>query len=482
MTVDQLGVAVPPARKLTMLSRLSFGFGSVAYGIKDGGFATFLLLFYNQVVGLPAAAVGAVIAAVLVIEAFADPLVGFLSDHTGGRLGRRHPWMYASALPIALGWLMLWNPPQGWSDGALLGYLFVAALLVRLALSAFEIPSAAMGPELSTDYDERTRLFSYRYLFAWSGGLAMLALSYAIFLVPDATHPIGLQNPNGYARMAAFGAVAMFIAIVGSAIGLHPEIKHLPRHEPSGETLAEHWRAFRQTVWNKGFIVLMIAGVFAFTAQGVSFALSNYLYQFVWRLEGSDLQWLTAALFIGALTAFVIAPRMSRHGDKHRVGAGFAIVNALLITAPYFLRMLDLFPAPGSPPLLPLLLTIFAANTACGISSMIIGAAMLSDVVEESEMRTGRRSEGVFFAGSFFVQKLVGGLGTLLAGTILSLVAFPEAAVPGAVAASTIDRLVVVFACTLLLFYGCGAYAYSRFPFGRAEHAARLAELTAKGT
>ena len=87
MTVDQLGVAVPPARKLTMLSRLSFGFGSVAYGIKDGGFATFLLLFYNQVVGLPAAAVGAVIAAVLVIEAFADPLVGFLSDHTGGGLG-----------------------------------------------------------------------------------------------------------------------------------------------------------------------------------------------------------------------------------------------------------------------------------------------------------------------------------------------------------------------------------------------------------
>lgn len=99
--------AIPPVRKLTMLSRLSFGFGSVAYGIKDGGFATFLLLFYNQVVGLPAAAVGAVIAAVLVMEAFADPLVGFLSDHTQGRWGRRHPWMYASALPIALGWVML---------------------------------------------------------------------------------------------------------------------------------------------------------------------------------------------------------------------------------------------------------------------------------------------------------------------------------------------------------------------------------------
>ncbi|WP_374140077.1 MFS transporter [Sphingomonas sp.] len=473
--------AIPPVRKLTMLSRLSFGFGSVAYGIKDGGFATFLLLFYNQVVGLPAAAVGAVIAAVLVMEAFADPLVGFLSDHTQGRWGRRHPWMYASALPIALGWVMLWNPPSGWSDGALLGYLFCSALLVRLALSAFEIPSAAMGPELSTDYDERTRLFSYRYLFAWSGGLAMLALSYAIFLVPDATHPIGLQNPNGYARMAAFGAVAMFVAIIGSSIGLHPEIKHLPRHVPTGEGGAAHFRAFAQTVRNRGFIILMIAGVFAYTAQGVSFALSNYLYQFVWHMKGGDFQWLTAALFGGAVTAFIVAPRVSRTGDKHRIGAAFAIANAVLITSPYFLRLLGVFPPPESPIALPLLLTIFAANTACGISSMIIGAAMLSDVVEESEMRTGRRSEGVFFAGSFFVQKLVGGLGTLLAGTILSLVAFPAAAVPGSVPAETIDRLVLVFAGVLLFFFLCGAYAYSRFPFGRAEHAARLAELKVQG-
>jgi glycoside/pentoside/hexuronide:cation symporter, GPH family len=153
----------------------------------------------------------------------------------------------------------------------------------------------------------------------------------------------------------------------------------------------------------------------------------------------------------------------------------------VLITSPYFLRMLGVFPPPESPIALPLLLTIFAANTACGISSMIIGAAMLSDVVEESEMRTGRRSEGVFFAGSFFVQKLVGGLGTLLAGTILSLVAFPAAAVPGSVPAETIDRLVLVFAGVLLFFFLCGAYAYSRFPFGRAEHAARLAELKAQG-
>ncbi len=480
MTAAKAAVGVPLARKLSLRSRLSFGFGSVAYGIKDSGFATFLLLFYNQVVGLPAASVGAVIAAVLVVEAFADPFVGFLSDHTQSRWGRRHPWMYASALPISAGWLLLWNPPAGWSEPALLGYLFGAALLVRLALSAFEIPSAAMGPELSADYDERTRLFSYRYLFAWGGGLAMLSISYAFFLVPDAAHPVGLQNPTGYARMAGFGALMMFVAIVASSIGLHPDIKHMPRYEPTGETAREHLDVFIQTVRNKAFLILMAAGVFAYTAQGVSFALSNYLYQFVWHFRPVDYQWLTASLFLGAVAAFIVAPRLTRTGDKHRVGTAFAVGNAILITAPYVLKMIGAFPPSDSPIALPLLLLIFGANTACGIASFIIGAAMLSDVVEESEQRTGRRSEGVFFAGSFFVQKLVGGLGTLIAGFILTIANFPAAAALGTVSTDTIDRLILVFACVMILFYGAGAYAYSRFPFGRAEHAARLARLSAQ--
>ncbi len=130
------GPAAPAARRVSARSRWAFGYGSIAYGVKDSGFATFLLLFYNQVIGLDAAAVGGVIGAVLIVEAFADPLVGFLSDHTRSRLGRRLPWMYGAALPISLAWLMLWNPPAGWSEPALLGYLFATALAVRLALSA----------------------------------------------------------------------------------------------------------------------------------------------------------------------------------------------------------------------------------------------------------------------------------------------------------------------------------------------------------
>jgi len=155
----------------------------------------------------------------------------------------------------------------------------------------------------------------------------------------------------------------------------------------------------------------------------------------------------------------------------------FAIANALLLTAPYFLRLAGLFPVPGDPVLLPLLLTIFGVNTTCGVSAFIIGASMLSDVTEESEQRTGTRSEGVFFAGSFFVQKFVGGLGSFMSGQILAIAQFPAAAKVGEVPAQSIDRLTLVFALALLLFYGLAAAGYALFPFGRAEHERRLARL-----
>lgn len=470
-------VSAPPARRLPLRSRLAFGLGSIAYGIKDNGFATFLLLFYNQVVGLSAGAVGIAIMLAMVVESFVDPAVGYLSDRTRSKWGRRHPWMYASAIPVAIGWLLLWNPPLGWSQTGLLFYLFGSALTVRIALSAFEIPASALGPELSSDYDERTRLFSYRYLFAWIGGLGMLSLAYAVFLVPDATHPVGLQNGPGYSRMATMAAIAMAVAILVSSLGLHGEIRYLPKAPPRDGVKADPAGGFRQTISNKAFVTLLLAGVFAYTGQGVSFALSNYMYQYVWLFSGGDYQWLSLALLAGVVIASLIAPRLSKGGDKARIGTILSIGNALLVVSPYIMRLLGLFPAPGSPLALPLLLIIFVANTACGVAAFILGASMLSDVVEESEIRNGRRSEGVFFAGSFFVQKMVGGFGIFMAGAILAIAQFPASATPGKVPIATVDRLTLIFIVLLLSCYGIAAFFYSRFPFGRAEHEARLSRL-----
>ncbi|MEJ0041681.1 MAG: MFS transporter [Rhizomicrobium sp.] len=119
------------APRLGLGTKLVFGFGSIAFGTKDFGFATFLLIYYNQVLGLSATLVSLAIMVALFADAIFDPLIGEISDNWRSRLGRRHPFMYGAALPIAIFYFLLWNPPH-WHGAALFGYLVATAILVRI--------------------------------------------------------------------------------------------------------------------------------------------------------------------------------------------------------------------------------------------------------------------------------------------------------------------------------------------------------------
>ena len=470
--------AVPPARRLSKVTLTTYGFGAVAYGVKDSGFGTFLLLFYNQVLGLPAASVGFAIMCALLIDALIDPAVGFLSDRTSSRWGRRHPWMYGSVVPITAGWVLLWSPPD-LSASALLAWLFVGAVLVRTAVSCYEVPSVALTPELSGDYDERTRIMAYRYLFGWAGGLTMLASAYLVFLAPTPDHPNGLLNRGGYGAMGMAGAVLIGLAILVSAIGTHREIPNLPRAALAGQRLGAAFRDLGQTIRNRAFAVLLLAGLAHFTTVGVAYAMSNYLYSYVWGFEGVTFFYLAVSLFAGAAIAFVAAPRIGRKLDKGKAAATMAVVAGTLAAAPYWLRLAGLFPDARSAATVPLLLGTLVASTAASVTMAILASSMMADVVEDSEARTKRRSEGVFFAGWLFVQKCTSGVGIFVAGLILSLTGFPPDAQPGQVSPDTLDRLMLVYACAINGIALIAAFTFTRFPFGRAEHQARLARLAA---
>jgi glycoside/pentoside/hexuronide:cation symporter, GPH family len=468
------GSAPAPAARLPAGANAAYAVGAVAYGVKDAGFGTFLLLFYNQTVGLPPSAVGLVIMLALLVDAVIDPAIGYLSDRTRGRWGRRHPWMYASAAPIAVGWLLLWHPPT-WGEGATLGWLFATAVAVRTAVSAYEVPAAALTPELSSDYDERTRITAWRYLFGWAGGLLMLLAAYLVFLAP---------NPATASR-AAFGAMAtlaagvMAVAILVSAAGTHRRIPLLPRANVAPATLRASFAELFQTVRNPAYLVLLTAGVAAYTNQGISYALSNYLYGFVWGLRGLTFVWITLALFAGVVGAFLLASGNGRGGNKKGWAAVCVMVGAAFQTAPYWLRLAGMMPDPGSSALLPLLLGVWTLATAGNVTALILAASMGADVVEHSQDRTGRRSEGVFAAGWFFVQKCTSGIGIFLAGTILAVAGFPDGATPGQVPAATLDRLTLIYGGLYLALACLCAGLLLRFPFGRAEHEARLARLSA---
>lgn len=470
--------AAPAARRIRTPIMLAYGFGTVAYGVKDFCFSTFLLFYFNQVLGLPATEVGFAIMCALLLDAVADPAIGFLSDRTHSRWGRRHPWMYASALPIALGWLLLWNPPA-LSNAHMLLWVFAMSVVVRTAVSAYEVPSQALTPELSADYEERTRIMAYRFLFGWAGGLAMMILAYAWLLGPSPGHPNGQLVRSNYPGFAAVSAGIMVFAILTSALGTHGEIRRLPRAEARRQSLAAHFGELVATVKNRAFLILMAAGLCYYCAQGVSFALSSYIYAHVWRFQDQDFTIIAFSLLVGAFLAFLLAPRISRRLGKPRAAMGLMLAAAFWVALPYVLRLAGLFPAPGNPWMLPSLFAIYAANVACSISATILGASMMADIVEQSEIETGRRNEGVFFAGAFFVQKCCSGLGIWATGMLLDLVDFPALAKVGTVAPEAVDRLTILFSLLYAVLAFAAAGFYRIFPFGKAEHEARVAALTA---
>ena len=468
---------VPAARKLPQRVVTAYGFGAVAYGVKDAGFGTFLLLFYNQAVGLPAATVGLVIGAALLIDAFVDPAVGFFSDRTRSRWGRRHPWMYASILPIMIGYVLLWMPPAA-GPTATLAWLFVFAVLVRTAVSCYEIPSVALTAELSGDYDERTRILAWRYLWGWIGGLSIGLAAWLYFLQPTPAFPNGQLNRDAYFGYGLVAALLMGTAILVSALGTHRQIPHLPQAGArTAQTLREGFAELREAFRNRAFRILMLAALCAYVNQGVIYALGVYTNTHIWGFTPATFILQGCTLLTAAVIAFAIAPRLGRRWSKPAVAWRVVVAGAFFITLPYWLRFAGVPMLPGGPYTIPIVLSVQMIGTACNITGFILGASMMADVVEDSEERTGRRDEGLFFAGSFFVQKCTSGVGIFLASVMLAIAGFPAKAQLGQVPVDVLDRLALVHAGTYLAVACLSAFVFRRFPFGRKEHEARLARL-----
>ena len=474
--------------RLGLPTKLAYGLGSMAFGVKDAGFQTFLLLFYNQLVGLPSLWVSGAIALALVVDACVDPMVGQVSDHWRSRWGRRHPFMYAAALPLALSYLLLWNPPHA-SHSFLFFYLLTTAVVVRTFITCYEIPSSALVAELTQNYDERTGLLSYRSIFGYFGGLGMGLLAYLVFLRPTAAYPQGQLNPHGYSAYGVTSAVVMFTTIILSAAGTQRFVPFLHRPTEAPKKLSKFVREMFSTLSHRSFLMTLGAGSFASMGGGVHAALTLYFATFFWELSSAQISLLVIDSFVGAVAGSLLAPWLGRQMGKKAAALTSLTLTIPASLLPFLLRFGGLFPANHSPWLVPALVGTVAIGNTLGITTGILISSMIADVVEDSQLRTGRRSEGLFFAASAFTGKLVSASGLFSAGLLLWLVAFPTAARPGQVDPHILTRLVwtymPIFAGLMLVSVGfLGFYDISRHRheenLRRASEAAAIAEAAAE--
>ncbi len=469
-------------RQVDFATRIFYGVGSVAYGVKDNAFAYFLLLYYDQVLGLESRLTSLAIFAALVVDAISDPIVGSLSDRLHSRWGRRHPLMYGAALPVAFSFYLLWNPPELDQTG-LFVFLLLTAIAVRTFLTFYEVPSTALAPELTDRYDERTALASLRHFFGWAGGIGIAVIAYRYLLVPTESQPSGQLNAAGYEAYGVLGSGMMLGAILASSLGTHrkiPELKSPPprRRASPRKALAE----LIETLSNRSFLAIFGYGVFASTGGGFAGAMSIYLYTYYWQLSARQISWIVFSSLLSAGVALFLAPALSGRLGKKRAAITMATCAALSYPVPIFMRELGLAPTNGSTELVMLLVTWNVIAVAFIISMQTLVSAMMADVVDESELSTGRRSEGIFFAARSFITKSLSGLGLVLATLLLAGIGFPDDAQPGAVDDSVVTTLGRGYIPMVGLLFLTAMFFLSRYGISRDQHEATLAALRARRT
>jgi GPH family glycoside/pentoside/hexuronide:cation symporter len=466
-----------PPPPLTNRVRWLYGFGSVAYGVKDNGFSYFLMFYYNQVLGLPGSLAGLAILIAMIFDAISDPVVGFWSDSTHSRWGRRHPFMYAAALPVAVAYYFLWNPPIEYlSQFGLFIYLTAGAVLVRQFITLYEIPSTSIVAELTENYDERTRLLSLRYMFGWIGGLLMALLMWGVLMVA-----FGVANQESFKLYGGVGAVAMFLAIVTSSAGLHGHIPYL--RQPPVRTSHRPMQIVhdvRVTLSNRNFLALFLAGLFAAIGAGVSTNFNAYVNTHFWEFRPEQVRWIILSLFCSAALAATLAPIVTRRFDKKATAIGIYAISIVFGAAPVLLRLAGWFPQNHTPWLFPIMLVHQIIEVTLIIMFGIIQSSMLADVVEESEMSTGRREEGLFFAARTFAGKATSGIGALIAGIALDVIHFPKSAAPGDVPPDVIFKLGVIYGPSLMILYFLALWCITYYRIGRRDHDGRVQSLAAR--
>ena len=464
----------PSPNQVDFSTKLYYGFGAVANGATANGFNYLLLFYYSQVIGLRADLVSLGILIALVFDAVSDPMVGYISDNFQSRLGRRHPFMYGAGVPVAAAYFFLWSPPD-LPETQLFLYFVAMSVLIRTLITFYEIPATALVAELTDNYDERTKLMSFRYFFAWWGGLTMAVLNYLVFLPEEKG---GLEYIQGWQNYGLTASIIIFISIFVSAAGTHRHIPNLKQPPPKTafsfqKTVGE----LKETLSNRSFFALFISALFMAVASGVSTSLSIYFSRHFWELTSSQIGYMNLPYFLSALIALGVAPWISTKLGKKRGGMLTLAISFGMAPMPYILRLLGWFPENGTDALFWTLVVFNALEVTLIIIAASLVAAMIADIVEDSEVKTGRRSEGIFFAANSFAQKAVNGLGVVVAGQILAIIQFPTQAKPGEVPESTIADLAIYYIPVIFFFYILALAVLSLYKINRAGHEANLRQL-----
>ena len=444
--------------------KINYSIGSVANGVKTDTFTFFLLFFYSNIIGLNPGLAGSAIFIALCIDAITDPLMGTISDRTNSSLGRRHPYMFISFIPMSIGYILLFAPRQGWdmSQTDLFLWMTVFTVLTRLGMTLFDIPHRAFGGEVTKDYQERTILMSWREAFGWIAGLSNAFLGYGIFFASTPEYPQGQLNPDAWFPFALTGAIVMIISVLYSSYSTKDEIKSLSKWT-GNITLTDIFKELRIAIGNKSFLIFFFGNLFLSLSWGLANTLTLFVNTYFWEFEATQIKYFLPIYLIGTLLALYLTPKLVNLFDKRTIVMISISVVGIIAPAAFIFYNLGLTPENGSYELVMFISSFLIILITFNIIGNMVRDSMVGDIADEVELDSGKRQEGILFATVGFMQKLNTGLGSFFAGQVLNFINFDrsnhtaEQAYTLAFVQGPITTLLMIVPLIIFSFYSLSA-------------------------
>ena len=399
---------------IKLKEKIGYGFGDMASSMFWKLFGSYLMIFYTDVFGLPAAIVGTMFLVTRVWDSAFDPIVGVVADRTNSRWGKFRPYLLYLAIPFAIIGIFTFTTPD-WSDTSKLVYAYITYSLMMMVYSAINVPYASLLGVMSPDPKERNTLSTYRMTFAYIGSFV------ALLLFMPMVNYFGLERGEQHGWMMAVIVIAVMCAILfyGCFAWTKERVKPIKeKQNPLKDDLKDLFH-------NRPWWILLGAGVAALVFNSIRDGATVYYFKYFvveetystvslfgvsFVLSGLYLAVGQAANIIGVVLA---APVSNRIGKKATYMGAMAIATVLSIIFYWFdreqLTMIFIFQV---------LISI------CAGSIFPLLWSMYADCADYSELKTGNRATGLIFSSSSMSQKFGWAIGSAVTGWLLAYFGF----------------------------------------------------------
>ena len=440
-----------PGERLSWKQLLAFGVGNMGDPIVGGNLTQLTNPLYNAVLGIPATLIGVMVFLPRLWDAFADPLCGQWSDNCRSRWGRRRPFLFVGAIGLAVSFFLFWSPPFAvGSSTALAAWLLILGFAVYTFWTVFFIPYGALAYELSLDYDERTRIMGVRM------AVAQVAEAIRGYMLPFGLILISKTSFAGSQRRA-FAVAGLAYALIIMVSGLITALSVKERFGRSAAVGMSIWQSMGTTLRDRLYLrlvcfqILFTLGLF-FLATTIVYLITIYMNDpalFGHQCVANAIMVLVWIFLWNKITPYIGKVWALRIGVLFCIAAAAITYVAYVPGCRWRAFLVSLLWGPG-----------WAAYT-------VMAPAIIADLTDLDELKTGKRREGSYASVAGFIAKLaLTGVGVLV-GLVLDYVVKFDASLGACQTPETWQRMRIWTVFIPLVFFGLAMLFLARFPLTR---------------